>query len=160
MGLDMYLSRRFYVGTVSDKKLSDALLQALGTKNPEYYSSKGIITVSLPEGYWRKANAIHNWFVETLADGEDNCQEIYVSREDLQSLHNICKQVLAKRNDPDGEQFAMETLPPKDGFFFGSTEIDDWYYSGLEHTVKICEHALDPENNITEDDTFIYRASW
>ena len=24
-------------------------------------------------GYWRKANQIHNWFVENVQDGEDDC---------------------------------------------------------------------------------------
>ena len=36
--------------------------------------------VSIQVGYWRKVNAIHNWFIENLTDGEDNCQPIYVPR--------------------------------------------------------------------------------
>ena len=37
-------------------------------------------------GYWRKANAVHSWFVENCQDGIDECQLSEVSREDLEDL--------------------------------------------------------------------------
>lgn len=60
------------------------------------WSSQGEkqVLVSTQVAYWRKANQIHNWFVQHCGGGEDNCQRIYVSREDLEALLKTCKQVL------------------------------------------------------------------
>jgi hypothetical protein len=52
-------------------------------------------------GYWRKANAIHGWFVRELANGVDECQEIPVSKIKLLELQALCLSALVKRNqDP------------------------------------------------------------
>jgi hypothetical protein len=49
-------------------------------------------------GYWRKANAIHGWFVRELAGGVDECQPIHVSRENLITLRQLCLEALRDRN--------------------------------------------------------------
>jgi hypothetical protein len=49
-------------------------------------------------GYWRKANAIHGWFVRELANGVDECQPIHVSRENLVVLRQLCLEALRDRN--------------------------------------------------------------
>lgn len=42
-------------------------------------------------GYWRKANHIHNWFVENVQDGEDDCRyHGEVTKEDLEELLVSC----------------------------------------------------------------------
>jgi len=48
-------------------------------------------------GYWRKANAIHGWFVRELAGGIDECQPIHVSRENLITLRQLCLEALRDR---------------------------------------------------------------
>ena len=48
-------------------------------------------------------------------------------------------------------------LPPATGFFFGSTEIDDWYWQDLNETVDKLNDALD---NSVDDAMFEYQASW
>lgn len=48
-------------------------------------------------GYWRKANAIHGWFVRNCADGVDERQPIKVSREDITALRQDVLEALAKR---------------------------------------------------------------
>jgi hypothetical protein len=49
-------------------------------------------------------------------------------------------------------------LEPKQGFFFGSTEKDDWYLQDLKNTVEGITNALEslPENQYE----FYYQASW
>ena len=101
-------------------------------------------------GYWRKANAIHGWFVQEVQDGEDDCKEYYVDKEKLQELKTLCEQVLADRSR------AEELLPSTSGFFFGSTEYDDWYFSDLESTIEIINKAL----LLPKDWDFHYRSSW
>lgn len=46
-------------------------------------------------GYWRKANAIHRWFVENVQNGEDDCRDYFVTKEQLTELLNLVNQVLA-----------------------------------------------------------------
>lgn len=111
-------------------------------------------------GYWRKANAIHNWFVENCGNGEDNCQEMYVSLEKLETLLDICKQVSADH------KLAPFLLPTQSGFFFGSTEYDDWYFAKVEDTIKIIEPVIEFLKNIknkcepNEWYDVVYEASW
>lgn len=160
MGLDMYLGAR---------------------------RADGIVQI----GYWRKANAIHGWFVRECADGVDECQEITVTREQLAQLRTDCNNELANRdnavptdesarvivNPPNSGQelmdFIMENmkeqenligttmtsgdpLAPTAGFFFGSTEKDEWYYQELLNTIDVLDSALGLPN-ATE---FVYQASW
>jgi len=40
--------------------------------------------------YWRKANAIHKWFVDNLADGVDDCRPLWVSTDHLKELFLTC----------------------------------------------------------------------
>ena len=62
--------------------------------------------------YWRKANAIHRWFVVKCQFGVDNCATYYVSRVKLEELREVCKSIVEGRAD------AEETLPTQSGFFF------------------------------------------
>lgn len=101
-------------------------------------------------GYWRKANAIHGWFIRELADGIDKCQNIPVTKIDLEKLQDICAAVL---NDISK---AQELLPPTEGCFFGTQEIGVDYKQDLLDTLEIINNIL--EN--TKKRKFIYRASW
>lgn len=85
--------------------------------------------------YWRKANQIRNWFVEHL-DGfnyDDNCKEFIVPKETIYQLLDDIKIVLDDRNHINGTAH-KEIMPISQGFFFGGTEYDDWYYMQLRET--------------------------
>ena len=45
-------------------------------------------------GYWRKANAIHKYFVDTLQDGEDDCRQSFVDKETFEDLHEKCRSIV------------------------------------------------------------------
>lgn len=161
MGLDMYLYVDEYVsrkhwdkrddnGEPVDNPQFETIASVLrSTKHIQEESWTGL-SIQVPVGYWRKANAIHGWIVNNCADGVDECQEITLHREALEDLLNTCKKVLV---NPD---YADELLPPQSGFFFGSTEVDEWYINDLKYTVELLEGLLKDE----ELDYFIYRASW
>jgi hypothetical protein len=112
-------------------------------------SDFGYLTIKKQVGYWRKVNAVHGWFVRELADGVDECQEIWVSREKLAELGGLCRRVLVEK-DPS-------LLQPTDGFFFGGTQIDDWYWDGIGYTADLVQHVLD---ETPKDVEFTYQASW
>ena len=101
-------------------------------------------------GYWRKANAVHQWFVDNCQNGEDDCRQAYVSREALTTLRDLCQQVL---ND---HSLAEELLPTQAGFFFGSTEYDEYYFGDLADTIRIIDDAL----SCGDEWTFAYQSSW
>jgi hypothetical protein len=154
MGLDMYLNASRYIGDwehdAADERASyQAIAKAAGLEGFHCDGSPHL-TVDLCVAYWRKANAIHAWFVEHCQEGEDECQTSGVEREQLQELIDLCEKVLETKD--------ASLLPPKSGFFFGSTEIDDWYWRDLRYTVKQLKSLLD--NPKLKGWKFSYHSSW
>ena len=135
-------------------------------------------------GYWRKANHIHNWFVENVQEGVDDCEyHDEVTKETLEELRDICKKVLdscemvdAKINVgtsfknggatpilEDGQivkdsSIAEELLPCCSGFFFGGTEYDNYYVDSLHYTIEIIDKALATTD--FEKQMIYYVSSW
>lgn len=154
MGLDMYLNKRVFIGA-----------------NYEYRKVKGNINITMGEddtpininfnkldsieegiGYWRKANHIHNWFVENVQSGNDDCDTYSVSLEDLKELLNVCNKIL------EDSSLAEELLPRTQGFFFGSIEYDEYYYDSIRYTISVLKEAI--EGFIPGITTYYYRSSW
>ena len=52
---------------------------------PEMYTSDNLnyIYVSFEAGYWRKASAIHKWFVDNCQEGDDDCGTYLVDRKTI-----------------------------------------------------------------------------
>lgn len=132
MGLDMYL-----YGVKSNYWLHD-------------YNIGQVKTV-VEVGYWRKANQIHQWFVDNIQRGVDNCATYYVSKEDLEQLKTICEEVLKH------PEKAEELLPTQEGFFFGTTDYDEWYFNDIQDTIEICKWCLEEKRGY---DYFEYNSSW
>lgn len=158
MGLDMYLIEEIYVGAkwgsnTDDEKVKFTVKRGeiMGKEKVFEIPLNKISTVRLEVGYWRKANQIHNWFIENCGNDIDDCRDVYVSREDLLRLKETCEKVLANHD------LAGELLPTADGFFFGGTEYDESYFWDLENTIKIL-NAIDLSRDNTND--FFYHASW
>ena len=86
------------------------------------------------------------------------CQESYVERSKLKELVEDCKLVLASRDTPAEKITIEKVLEPTSGFFFGSTEIDSYYWSDLQNTVDTLVKILDDPRFRGSD--FYYRASW
>lgn len=156
MGLDMYLSRKTYVQNWPNDKPEDRIEIKL-SGNTKGIDPEKITYVMEEVGYWRKANAIHGWIVNNCADGEDNCQEIYMSKEKLEELYKLCCFVLGNKGTDNEKVVALKNLPPTSGFFFGSTEIDEWYWKNIEDTINVLSKTL---RNYPHDSLITYQASW
>jgi hypothetical protein len=153
MGLDMYLTAKKYLWTDKDAEVAKQIgdLVGLDSDHQRKFNGSSLIVkgISVDAMYWRKANAIHNWFVCNIQNGEDDCKEYFVGHGQLEELLSYCRQALETR-DP-------EILEPVEGFFFGSTEIDEYYWNDIEQTVKGLERALSlPEKEYD----FYYQSSW
>jgi hypothetical protein len=110
------------------------------------------VTVKFTVAYWRKANAVHKWFVDNVQDGIDECNEHSVSKEQLRQLLTICEELIA---DPSK---GPERLPTSDGFFFGSTDYDENFKEDLAETVRQLTPLLNDKRWQYFD--FSYRSSW
>ena len=165
MGLDMYLSAKKHLEKINWKALQAN--DELSYSSPEAVYPKFNDLMALTQltdvatdiygasvevtcAYWRKANQIHNWFVTNIQKGEDNCGEYYVPQDKLTELMVICEHALESK-DPT-------LLPPQAGFFFGGTDIDEWYWRDLESTVTQLKRifALPEVDNLS----FYYSSSW
>jgi len=188
MGLDMYLQAQKYVSGYSHSSADERaqydriIRESLGT---DYRCDDSpSLTVSVTVAYWRKANQIHRWFVHNCQDGNDDCRDAYVSREQIRALIVLCQEVLdgvesvegdvstGTRYHPDGKIEALTErghiiaqvgiaeakLPTQSGFFFGNTDYDEFYLRALQHTIKQLEAVLD--NPAFEGCSFYYHSSW
>ena len=114
-------------------------------------------------GYWRKANQIHNWFVEHVQGGVDDCcYHEEVTKEILEWLLDICNEVLSSCELVGGEvrdaSIAEEMLPTTHGFFFGSTLYNEYYVENIKDTIDIITKAL--ETTDFENEMIYYVSSW
>ena len=103
-------------------ELEDALT-AIGFQDAPIDHAYNHMTYVFPIITWRKANAIHKFFVDTCQEGNDNCQRHYVSRENLEELLEAINTILAVKK-PVAREMKAEALLPTDneGCFFGSKE--------------------------------------
>ena len=163
MGLDMYLYRREYMSNYSFMSKNEdesqkfaAIVDAVGIEPCE---ASPHLHVEVCVAYWRKANAIHGYIVKNHAGGVDECQNIYLTRQDLKDLRDKCESVLLA--PATAVEYAAEQngLTPTPGFFFGSYDIDEWYMADMKQTVEQLDNILEsvPADSWTD---FIYRASW
>jgi len=94
-------------------------------------------------GYWRKANAIHGWFVRECGNNVDECQEIVVPKIKLLELQAQCLIAVMKRNQ---EETISEESPkssksvPVDG-----QEMGDWLMEQMkmETTLAVMEKEFE-----------------
>lgn len=135
-------------------------------------------------GYWRKENMIHQWFVDHVQDGVDDCDyHKECTKEILEELLDTCEKVKQiavlepakvvngqictngkwENCYEDGEVVVnadevAALLPTQGGFFFGGTEYDNWYMRGVEDTIDILTRVL--ETTDFEKEMVYYRSSW
>ena len=146
MGLDMYLKGSRYISSwkEGEKELGEKIAQIVGQEGMT------VNTVEMEVGYWRKANAVHQWFVKNVQDNVDDCKSYWVPRKKLLELQDVCNQVLADVT------LASSLLPTQGGFFFGNLEYDEWYMENLEITLQNIQKAL----SLPEEWDIEYQSSW
>jgi len=143
----MYLNAKKYVSQYLDDK--EPATEVTGAPEADGMKLKEVVYEGM---YWRKANAIHQWFVENVQDGDDDCRQYYVGRDDLERLMDLCVEVIS---NPDK---AAELLPPQGGFFFGAAEVDEWYWEQVKRTHKELKELLSRE--LGSEWSFSYQSSW
>ena len=154
MGLDMFLEVEKIV--LRDTKeyaniATIAAFRSLASDTPQF------ATVSVVAAYWRKANAIHGWFVREVQGGQDMGQRSHVDASQLIDLLALTKLSISLYNSGDKEKL-LELLPPVEGFFFGSTEMDELYLTDLQNTESMLTRITTAPG--FDECQYYYRASW
>ena len=98
---------------------------------------------AIEDAYFRKVNFIYEYFRNLLVD--ECCK---VSKADIKALIDTCEDVLKHKGDED---YAKLYLPTTGGFFFGSTDYDDWYWKD----VKNCLTQMKKLHKSMKDDDFV-----
>jgi hypothetical protein len=182
MGLDMYLTKKTYVQNWDFMEPKDRTTVTI-EKNGEPIKGINLNKIKYVEEevmYWRKANQIHNWFVQNVQNGDDNCGTYYLDSEQLGELRDLCGQVLEVLNRAPKKTISIESgwsggertycdievydcgdeledlLPPTSGFFFGSNEIDEWYKENIENTFNLLNEELESDGS----GDYYYHSSW
>ena len=81
--------------------------------------------------YFRKVNFLIPFF-----GYEENCSNIEIDKYQVEDLIEACKEVLANHDK------ASFFLPTQEGFFFGSTDYDDWYFDDVQNVKEKFEEIL------------------
>lgn len=145
----MYLLKETYVGANYEHNNVTGKIELKSDDKEIEVKLKRVTAIVEQVGYWRKANAIHKWFVDNCQEGEDDCKRYYVERDTLKKLLELCQKVKKEKGK------ATELLPPTSGFFFGSTNVDEEYWDDIKSTIKILKEALEEKEG-----DFYYRSSW
>lgn len=117
--------------------------------------------------YFRKVNFLVR-FMENYGNIE-NCVDFPLTKEIVQDLYDKCKEVIMAhlecfkdKNKEDAEaqikfeKKAHELLPTCDGFFFGSTYYDDWYYEDIKDVKKKMKKVLNEFDNLKENEEIVF----
>ncbi|WP_342431693.1 hypothetical protein [Neobacillus sp. FSL H8-0543] len=167
MGLDMYLISLPKIEGMDYEEvhIANAYLHQHETEQNETYQKLKPYVKHFEEygrswdsileevAYWRKANQIHHWFVETLHNGEDEpCFTQEVTKDNLIDLNNLCIKVLKKKSAP------QNILPTRPGCFFGNLHYNDFYYKEIYETQALLAYLITHFN--FETHYLLYQCSW
>jgi len=167
MGLDQYLYEKTYVGEEFNHIEADLTIK-LTHNGKDVYIPRPVSYIISQMHYWRKANQIQDWVNDKAleyGEGVQNGVDVNLSERDLIELEDICVKVLEReviRNENDIEvskakNNAEDLLPTSHGFFFGSDEYDEYYYTVVGATLEMLQGL-----KLKADGTrsFIYNADW
>lgn len=130
MGLDMYFTRQ--------------------PKTPGAYTPVISRRHSHEVGYFRKHNALHQWMVEHAQAGIDECQSTELTSELLAKCFDLVKTALVLRD--------ATLMSPSNGFYFGSTAVDERYWDKMIETYTVLQTIL--ETTDWQSESVWYQSSW
>jgi uncharacterized protein YxjI len=163
MGLDQYIE-------------IEVVHQTVNTKKQRVVTERSDETLA----YFRKVNFIQKFFEDKYEIPDD--ERVRITKEDLRELADLCERVIDKFEEWDGakealesddyieppkhiQDYADELLPTCEGFFFGSTDYDNWYFNDVKDTMKTIREVIqEVEDTYEVEDAdnyqLFYRAWW
>ena len=105
-------------------------------------------------GYFRKVNFLVAFFSNIKGKTIENLDPICITKEDVEELLNRCNEVLKDNSK------AKELLPTQEGFFFGDTDYNDYYFEDVKMVRDYLEDTLIPEFDNLDSDENIKFEIW
>lgn len=106
--------------------------------------------------YFRKANFLIPYF-ETFYNIEEiyNLQSITIDLEGVEELISRCEEVLKC------PELAEDLLPTQEGFFFGSTEYDKYYFNQVRDVLETMTNIVLPKFKTLKDkESIVFKVWW
>ena len=107
--------------------------------------------------YFRKVNFLVE-FMNKFGEVE-NCEPFEISKEICQELLDNCETILKEKDENQKEMLARKLLPTTSGFFFGSTDYDEWYYRDVKEVRDAMKQIIEEFDALAEDE-YIYFYIW
>ena len=154
MGLDIYLSKKTFIGAMfrSSEVSGIISLTKRGKQIPIKLQRIAYVIEDIYHGsktYW-----LHNWLNHELPEALGNAEEREIGYELVSRLHRVCIEILAHRNSPDLREICREKLHCD-----LKPEIDREALELFLDEVEELATATDPSEK-TDDAVFIVSASW
>ncbi len=156
MGLDMYLRKTKRTNhSLSELNTLDRYDLTQDSEDikeflPLYESEVGYLSIFKDVAYWRKFNALHNWFVTHVQIGIDDCGSYEVVKDHIEDLVDTLLFVIEEKDPTD--------FMPTIGFFFGNVDIDEYYWEQVENTRDKMNRLLNDFD--WENERLFYCSSW
>lgn len=166
MGLDHWIKKRIYVGAQYEHNKVSGTVEIKKGDIPLPINLEKIESVIESFITYRKVNSIHKYFVDTVQDGKDDCNDYYIPKEVLKEFMILIKADIDYLKScetqivNDSQIYIVDedkiNLKTQSGFFFGSTDYHPYYVEELEDTLKKLEQE-DFNNSYIE---YEYGSSW
>jgi hypothetical protein len=131
----MFLNRKKYIWGKERAKVKVTGVEGVDNSKVNYITEEFL--------YWRKVHPLHEWFVNKVQEGEDDCGTYLV---ELDIIKDLIEEIELFIKNPKGD----------DSDFLGET--DDYIVDELVRTYKELNEALLDKSK--EDWDFEYHASW
>ena len=123
------------------------------------------------EMYFRKHNALHAWLIRDDHKDPNNPEVlcIAVTFGSLRKLHKVLSGLVSAIKEQKNGTITMDELiakckneyPTNSGFFFGSTEYNNWYFDDVQDDYNAVNSIVTANQDAKDDEIALdYRVSW
>ena len=154
MGLDIYLSKKTFIGAMfkSSEVSGTILLTRRGKPIP--IKQERVTYVEEDVYHGRKTYWLQAWLNRELPEAPGNAEEREIDDDVVDRLHQACIEVLAHRNKPDFREVCKEKLR-----CILKPDIDKEALEQFLHEVEALAQATSQEEK-TDDAVFAVSLSW
>lgn len=148
--IPLYKKYEYKFDVLGYNAYNDNLVKVLNPNEVEAIFNEELKHCFTPEDvYFRKVNFVYAFFSNEMVN--ESC---IVDKTRIGQLKDACEDVLAHKGDVS---YAQSVLPTQGGFFFGSTDYDDWYWNDVKECLTKIKRLY---KSMGEDDFVLWDFSW